>query len=539
MTKYIFITGGNVSSLGKGITSASVGRLLKSRGLRVVIIKIDPYLNVDAGTMNPFQHGEVYVTDDGAETDLDLGHYERFTDQDLTQDCNITTGRVYDTVIRNERAGKYLGGTIQVIPHITNEIKQRIRKAARGSRAEVAIVEVGGTVGDIEGQPFYEALRQFRNDIGRNNGLNIHLSLVPYVGPAAELKTKLTQHTVKELRGIGIQPDIIVCRTKYPLKDDLKAKISLFCDVPKECVIAAQDTPEIYEIPMIFDKQNICDIILDKLDIVTTDENEIGEWVDMVNRLKHPENGKVTIGIIGKYIQLKDAYISIHEAIKHGGIANSVEMEIKLIDANRIEKGYGAKTLKKLDGILVPGGFGYRGIEGKIKAIQYARENNIPFLGICLGLQSAVIEFARNIMGLEGANSSEFDEKTPHPVIDLMLKQRGITDKGGTMRLGAYPCKITKKTIAHNCYGKTKIDERHRHRYEFNNDYRKKFEKAGMVFSGINPGEDLVEIIEIPDHRFFFACQFHPEFKSRPTNPSPPFAAFVGAALDYAREKRK
>jgi len=537
MTKYIFITGGNVSSLGKGITSAAIGRLLKSRGLKVVIIKIDPYLNVDAGTMNPYQHGEVYVTDDGAETDLDLGHYERFVDIDLTKGCNVTTGKVYEQVLQNERQGKYLGGTIQVIPHITNEIKRRIRLAARENRAEVCVVEIGGTVGDIEGQPFYEAIRQFRNDIGRDNGLNIHLSLVPYVGPAAELKTKLTQHTVKELRSIGIQPDIIVCRTKYPIKDDLKAKISLFCDVPRECVIAAQDTSEIYELPMLFDKQNMTEIILDKLGVITV-ENEIDGWKRMVRNLKasRADKKKVRIGVVGKYIKLKDAYISILEALKHGGIANGVNVESKLIDAGRLEKTSSTKSLEKLHGILVPGGFGYRGIEGKIRAIQYARENDVPYLGICLGMQSAVIEFARNVLGLDDANSSEFDEDTPHPVIDLMLSQRGITDKGGTMRLGAYPCKLSKNTIAYNSYKKPKVDERHRHRYEFNNDYRKKFKKAGMIFSGIYQKENLVEIIEIPEHRHFIATQFHPEFKSRPMNPHPVFSSFVKAAADLSRE---
>ncbi len=535
MTRYIFITGGNVSSLGKGITSASIGRLLKSRGISVSVIKIDPYLNVDAGTMNPYQHGEVYVTGDGAETDLDLGHYERFIDIDLTQRNNVTTGQIYDAVIRNEREGKYLGGCVQVIPHITNEIKSRIRQAARESKADVLLVEIGGTVGDIEGQPYLEAIRQYRNDVGREYALNIHLTLVPFLGAASELKTKLTQHSVKELRGIGIQPDIIVCRTKYPLKDDVKAKISLFCDVPKECVIAAPDVSEIYEVPMNFESSGMADIIIKRLGLMT-DEHDLSEWTNMLDRLKNPK-GKVKIGVIGKYIQIRDSYLSILEAIKHGGIGNQVEVDSVLIDAGKIEKSGGWRVLEKVDGILVPGGFGYRGIEGKIRSIQYARENNVPYFGICLGMQSAVIEFARNVCGLKNANSSEFDEKSPHPVIDLMLDQRGISDMGGTMRLGNYPCNLVAKSIAGQSYKKKSVEERHRHRYEFNNKYREQFAAKGMEFTGLSPDGNLVEIVEIPKLRHFVAVQFHPEFKSRPTRPHPLFESFVRAAYEHSRSK--
>ncbi len=537
MTRYIFITGGNVSSLGKGIASASIGRLLKSRGLKVAMVKIDPYLNVDAGTMNPFQHGEVYVTNDGAETDLDLGHYERFADFDCTALSNLTTGKIYHTVIQNEREGKYLGGTIQVIPHITNEIKARLRAVGKESRADVVMVEIGGTVGDIEGQPFYEAIRQFRNDIGRNNGINIHLSLVPHLGAAGELKTKLTQHTVKELRGIGIVPDIIICRTKYALTDDVKQKISLFCDVPRECVITGLDTSEIYEIPLLFEEQNLTEIILKKLDLIP-DEDTLGEWRDMLDRLKNPANGKVRIAIVGKYIELKDSYLSIHEALKHGGIANDVEVEIKLVSASSLEKSKGRRILEKFDAILVPGGFGNRGIEGKIAAVQYARENGIPFLGICLGLHCASIEFARNVCGLDGAHGTEFDPATPHPIIDLLESQRNLTQLGGTMRLGSYPCKLVKGTLAHECYGKNAIEERHRHRYEFNDSYRDIFAKNGMEFSGIYPELNLVEIIEYKNHPFFIACQFHPEFKSRPLRPHPLFRGFVKAGLKHVQKTR-
>ena len=535
MTKYIFVTGGNVSSLGKGITSATIGRLLKSRGLKVTIQKIDPYLNVDAGTMNPYQHGEVFVTDDGAETDLDLGHYERFIDQNLTQSSNVTTGKIYESVIRDEREGKYLGGTVQVIPHITNEIKSRIRQLARESRADVTIVEIGGTVGDIESMPFLEAIRQFRNNVGVENSMFIHLTLVPYLHPGGELKTKLTQHSVKELRGIGIQPDIIVCRTRSPMKDDMKSKISLFCDVPKESVIPALDTDEIYEIPLTFDEEGLGDQIIRRLGI-TTDEHDMAEWRNMVNILRHPE-GKVTIGVVGKYVQLKDAYISILEAIRHGGIANKVEVVTKLIDAGRLEKGAAPKIMGHLDGILVPGGFGYRGIEGKIRAIEFARTSNVPFLGICLGLQSAVIEFARNVCGLSNANTSECDPDSPHPVIDMMLEQRKITDLGGTMRLGSYPCKLTSGTIAYESYRSGAVDERHRHRYEVNNKYRDILSKNGLVFSGASPDGSLVEIIEYPENRYFLATQFHPEFKSRPTRPHPLFASFVKAAIEYSKSR--
>ncbi len=536
MTRYIFITGGNVSSLGKGITSSSIGRLLKSRDIKVSVIKIDPYLNVDAGTMNPYQHGEVYVTDDGAETDLDLGHYERFIDIDLAKHNNVTTGQIYDAVIRKERAGEFLGGCVQVIPHITNEIKNRIKIAARESRCEILIVEIGGTVGDIESQPYLEAIRQFRNEAGRDNCINVHLTLVPYLGAAGELKTKLTQHTVKELRAVGIQPDLIVCRTKQPIKDDVKAKISLFCDVPKECVIPAPDTPEIYDIPMTFESAGVADLIISRLGLVAP-APDLSEWTSMLKRLKNPV-GEVRIGVIGKYIEVRDSYMSILEAIKHGGIAAGATVNSQLIDASELEKGRGKRALEKLDGILVPGGFGYRGIEGKIRAITYARENNIPFLGICLGMQSAVIEFARNVCGLKKANSSEFDPETPHPVIDLMLDQKNVADKGGTMRLGAYPCHLEPKTAAAAAYKKKTVDERHRHRYEFNNKYRKQMQAKGMSFSGLSPDGNLVEIIELPALRYFVAAQFHPEFKSRPTRPHPLFASFVKSALEHNQSKQ-
>ncbi|HOX29190.1 MAG TPA: CTP synthase [bacterium] len=532
MTRYIFITGGNVSSLGKGITSASIGRLLKARGINVSVIKIDPYLNVDAGTMNPFQHGEVYVTDDGAETDLDLGHYERFIDIELSKRNNVTTGQIYDSVIRNEREGKYLGGCVQVIPHITNEIKHRIRLAARESRAEVLLVEIGGTVGDIESQPYLEAIRQFRNEVGREHAINLHLTLVPFLGAAGELKTKLTQHSVKELRGIGIQPDLIVCRTKCALKEDVKAKISLFCDVPKECVISAPDTSEIYEVPMNFEKDGMADIILERL-ALKPEENELSDWKDMLDRLANPD-GKVRIAVVGKYIQIRDSYLSILEALKHGGIANKVEVDSTLIDSSRLEKSAGLKLLEKANGVLVPGGFGTRGIEGKVRAVQYARENDVPFLGICLGMQSAVIEFARNVCGLRGAHSSEFDPETPHPVIDLMPDQRHISDKGGTMRLGSYPCVLASKSQAAQCYKKKNIEERHRHRFEFNNEYREKMGEQGLEFCGLSPDGRLVEIIEYPKNGFFVATQFHPEFKSRPTRPHPLFEGFIRAARGHA-----
>ncbi|MEW5945641.1 MAG: CTP synthase [bacterium] len=535
MTKYIFVTGGNVSSLGKGITSATIGRLLKGRGLRVTIQKIDPYINVDAGTMNPYQHGEVFVTEDGAETDLDLGHYERFIDQNLTRNSNVTTGKVYESVIRSEREGKYLGGTVQVIPHITNEIKSCIRQNARKSRAEVVIVEIGGTVGDIESMPFLEAIRQFRNNVGAENSMFVHLTLVPFLHSGGELKTKLTQHTVKELRGIGIQPDMIICRSRRPMKDDLKAKVSLFCDVPKECVIDAVDTDEVYELPLIFDDEGLADLIIRRLGI-TTDEHDMTEWKEMVKTIRNPE-GKVTIGVVGKYVQLRDAYISIREALKHGGIASRAQVVTKLVDSTTLERGCPPKQLEKLNGILVPGGFGYRGIEGKIKAIRFARENDVPFLGICMGLQSAVIEFARNACSLSGANSSELDPDSPHPVIDLMVEQRSVTDMGGTMRLGAFPCSLNEKSIAGASYNARTVDERHRHRYEVNNKYRERLEKHGLAFTGLSPNGELVEIIELPANRYFLATQFHPEFKSRPTRPHPLFASFVKSAVEHSKEK--
>jgi CTP synthase len=530
MTRYIFITGGNVSSLGKGITSASIGRLLKSRGVNVSVIKIDPYLNVDAGTMNPYQHGEVYVTSDGAETDLDLGHYERFIDIDLSQRNNVTTGQIYDAVIRNEREGKYLGGCVQVIPHITNEIKNRIKLAARESKADVLIVEIGGTVGDIESQPYLEAIRQFRNDVGRDHALNIHLTLVPFLGAASELKTKLTQHSVKELRGVGIQPDIIVCRTKYPLKDDVKAKISLFCDVPKECVIPAPDVSEIYEVPMNFERSGLADIIVERLGLFA-DEHDLSEWEKMLDCLNNPV-GKVRIGVIGKYIQLRDSYLSILEALKHGGIGNCVEVDSVLIDSGRLERSGGQKALEKLDGILVPGGFGYRGIEGKVKSIEFARENDVPYFGICLGMQSAVIEFARNVCGLKNANSTELDPNSLEPVIDILPEQKKIEGLGGNMRLGGRDIEIKPQTLAWDLFGrKDTVRMRFRHRYEVDPRYIEVLQKNGLVFSGKAPDQPIMQILELPKHPFFMGTQAHPCLTSRPLRPQPMFVGLVAAAM--------
>lgn len=530
MTKYIFITGGVISSLGKGITSASIGRILESRGLKVTLMKLDPYINVDPGTMNPYQHGEVYVTDDGAETDLDLGHYERFTGARMTRFNNVTTGQVYNSVISKERHGDYLGKTIQVIPHITNEIKERIRKVAFVSHAQIVIVEIGGTVGDIEGLPFLEAARQFELDIGKDNVLYIHLTLVPYIRCADEIKTKPTQHSVGTLREIGIQPDILVCRTEKSLSDEVKEKISLFCNVRKEAVIEAKDVNSIYQLPLVFKNQILDEIILSHFNLICK-FSDLKTWEkNVVERALSPKY-KVTIAFVGKYITLQDAYKSIHEALVHAGIENDACVDIKRVDSEDIEKGDPKKVLKGVNGILVPGGFGYRGIEGKIKSIKFARENKIPFLGLCLGMQCAVIEFSRHICKMKEANSTEFRPKTKYPVISLLVEQRKIKDLGGTMRLGAYPCKIKKNTLAFKVYGKSLIKERHRHRYEFNNIYRKLLEKKGMVFSGIYPNKNLVEIVELKNHPYFIAVQFHPEFKSKPDNVHPLFREFVKAAL--------
>jgi CTP synthase len=548
MAKFIFITGGVISSLGKGIACASIGRILEARGLKVTLMKFDPYINVDPGTMNPYQHGEVYVTEDGAETDLDLGHYERFTQAQMTKFNNITTGQVYNAVITKERHGDYLGKTIQVIPHITNEIKERIKKVAEVSGADIVIVEIGGTVGDIESLPFLEAARQFRLDVGFENTLYIHLTLVPYIKVADEIKTKPTQHSVGTLREIGIQPDILICRTEKTLSDEVKEKISLFCNVRKEAVIESPDVASIYQIPLVFKKQILDEIILSHFKLICqprsscyeetlSDKEGRGKFSDLkdweknvVEKAINPKR-KVTIAVVGKYITLQDAYKSIYEALIHAGIANDARVEVQKIDSEDIEKEGAQKVLKDVSGILVPGGFGYRGIEGKIKAIKFCRERKIPFLGLCLGMQCAVVEFARDVCGLKGANSTEF-KKTKHPVISLLAEQEKIKDLGGTMRLGAYPCKIKKDSLAFKAYGENLIYERHRHRYEFNNKYRKIMEKKGMVLSGINPRKDLVEIIELKNHPYFIAVQFHPEFKSKPDCAHPLFREFIKAALE-------
>ena len=530
MTKYIFTTGGVISSLGKGIASASIGKILESRGLKISLVKLDPYINVDPGTMNPYQHGEVYVTEDGSETDLDLGHYERFTKAATTKFSNTTTGQVYNSVISRERRGDYLGKTIQVIPHITNEIKERVRKAARVTKADVLIIEIGGTVGDIESLPFLEAARQFRLEEGYNNVLYVHLTLIPFVRSADEIKTKPTQHSVGKLREIGIQPDILVCRTEKALSDEIKEKISLFCNVPKEAVIEAIDAETIYQIPLIFKAQGLDRIILKHFKI-NCKKTDLKDWrKNVVQKALHPKH-KVTIAVVGKYIGLQDAYKSIYESLIHAGIFNDTRVVLKKIDSGDIEKYGAAKLLSGLSGILVPGGFGYRGIEGKVEAIRFARENNIPFLGLCLGMQCAVIEFARNVCGLNDANSTEFKLKAKHPVISLLAEQRHVKDMGGTMRLGAYPCRVRKGTLASKVYKKAVISERHRHRYEFNNKYRKLMERNGIIFSGIYPEKNLVEMIELKNHPYFIAVQFHPEFKSKPDKPHPLFRDFVKAAL--------
>ena len=532
MTKYIFVTGGVVSSLGKGITASSIGCLLKARGLKVTMQKFDPYINVDPGTMNPYQHGEVFVTDDGAETDLDLGHYERFLDINLSQSHNVTTGRIYDAVLTKERKGDYLGSTVQVIPHITNEIKHRIRGVA--DKNDVVIVEIGGTVGDIESLPFLEAIRQFRKDIGRNNVLYVHVTLVPFIHASEELKTKPTQHSVGKLREIGITPDVIICRTEKTIPKDCLSKISLFCNVDETGVIQAKDVSCIYEVPLMFKKQGLDDIIVDLLKLKTR-KPELNDWKDMVKRAKTPSK-TVTIGLAGKYTALKDAYKSIHEALTHGGLENDVLVKIKPVDTEKAEANV-EKYLKDIDGLLVPGGFGGRGIEGKIKAIQFSREHKMPYFGICLGMQTAVIEFARNVCKMENANSTEMNPKTKFPVISLLEEQHKVVNVGGTMRLGAMECQVKKGTHTYEAYGKEEISERHRHRYEFNNKYKDKLEEMGMVFSGECTKRNLVEIIELKDHPWFVGVQFHPEFKSRPTHAHPLFRDFIKQALIYKESK--
>jgi CTP synthase len=530
MAKYVFITGGVVSGIGKGITAASLARLLKDRGWRVGLIKVDPYINSDAGLMNPFQHGEVYVTDDGSETDLDLGHYERFADVPLSDLSSITTGKVYGEVIRKERDGDYyLGQTVQVIPHITDEIKDRIKAYAQD--VDICFVEIGGTVGDIEGLPFLEAIRQMRSEVGNENVCYIHVTLVPYLGTVGELKTKPTQHSVQELRRVGITADILVARSAKPLDDELRRKLSLFSDLPLKAIISAVDTAgSLYEIPMRLEEQGIADQVTDALNLPCHPLN-MTEWQDMLDKLNNP-TGTVTVAMVGKYMNLHDAYLSVTEALNHGGIANQVNVQIKYVDSEHVNDETVAELLSDVSGVLVPGGFGDRGIEGKIRAIRYARENGLPYLGLCLGLQTATIEFARNVCGLEDANSKEFDEETPHPVVIYLKEQEYITQLGATMRLGAYPCVLKEGSLPHRLYGEREISERHRHRYEVNNAYRERLEAGGLRFAGTSPEGDLVEMIELPDHPFFVASQFHPEFKSRPNRAHPLFRGFIAAAVE-------
>lgn len=525
--KYIFVTGGVVSSLGKGLAAASIGALMEARGLKVTMQKLDPYINVDPGTMSPFQHGEVFVTDDGAETDLDLGHYERYISTRMSKKNNFTTGQVYDTVLTKERRGDYLGGTVQVIPHITDEIKRRINEVSQGH--DIAIIEVGGTVGDIESLPFLEAIRQCKYDLGAENVLYVHLTLVPYIPGAGELKTKPTQHSVKELREIGIQPDILLCRADRMLPAEMKEKIALFCNVDKDAVISAVDVDNIYRVPTFFHEEGLDAKIAAKLNI-WTGQPKLEKWAEIYKKVTSPAD-EVKIAIAGKYVELKESYKSLNEALIHGGIANNCRVRLEYVDTEEIEKNGIGDLLDHIHGILVPGGFGARGVEGKVDVIRYARENKIPFLGICLGMQLSVVEFARNVCGLEGANSFEFDEMTEHPVIHLMESQKGLEDMGGTMRLGAYKCRLREGTFSYASYNKKEISERHRHRYEFNNKYTKEIEEKGMVVSGINEEGSLVEIVEIKDHPWFVACQFHPEFKSRPVDPHPLFADFVKASM--------
>ncbi len=529
-SKFIFVTGGVVSSLGKGLAAASIGSLLEARGFRVTLQKMDPYINVDAGTMSPYQHGEVFVTDDGGETDLDLGHYERFTSVRVTRDHNVTTGKVYFSVIQKERRGDYLGRTVQVIPHITDEIKTAIRRVA--DDVDVVIVEVGGTVGDIESLPFLEAIRQFKKDVGRDNVIYIHLTLVPFMQAAQELKTKATQHSVKELRAIGIQPDVLLCRTDRYLPPGIKSKIALFCDVEEEAVITAKDVDTIYEVPLVFHREGLDDIVVKLLGLPER-TGDLRRWEDVVKRVKSPR-GQVRIAVVGKYIDLRDSYKSLSEALAHGGIANEARVDVTWVDAEHIDRDGAQAHFRDIHGILVPGGFGDRGIEGKIDAVRFAREQRVPFFGICLGMQCAIIEFARNVAGLAGANSTEFERATPHPVIDLLPEQRAIADKGGTMRLGLYPVVLTEGSLAARLYGQSIIHERHRHRYEVNNDYLQRLEKNGLHVSGVWAEKQVVEMIELPDHPYFVAGQFHPEFRSRPWDPHPLFAGFVGAALAHA-----
>lgn len=529
MTKHIFVTGGVVSGLGKGITAASLGRLLKGRGLKVTIQKLDPYLNVDPGTMSPFQHGEVFVTDDGGETDLDLGHYERFIDESLTRDCSVTAGSIYQSIITKERRGDYLGGTVQVIPHVTNAIKERVLRLAEQTGADVVITEVGGTVGDIESLPFIEAIRQLRKDVGRENVCYIHVSLVPYIAASAELKTKPTQHSVKELRSIGIQPDFIVCRSDRPIDAGIRRKIALFCDVDPKAVVSCEDAPSIYEVPVTLHDQGLDVMVIERLELACG-ELDIAEWQRFVEH-RRSLSKTVDIALVGKYVALPDAYLSVNEALDHAGVFHDHKVNIHWLDAESLSPEEVEDRLADFDGILVPGGFGVRGIEGKVRAARWAREREVPYLGICLGMQVAVVEYARHVAGLEDANSGEFDPVTPHPVIDLMREQHDVHDLGGTMRLGAYPCKVVPDTKGHAAYGESVVYERHRHRYEVNNAYRQQLTDAGLLISGLSPDDKLVEMVEIPGHPWFVGMQGHPEFKSRPTRPAPLFRDFIGAAV--------
>lgn len=530
MTKYIFVTGGVTSSLGKGIIAASLAKLLQARGFKVTIQKFDPYINIDPGTLNPYEHGECYVTEDGAETDLDLGHYERFLNVPTSQANNVTTGRIYSYVIEQERAGAYLGKTVQVIPHITDEIKRRMQLLGQSGEYDIVITELGGTVGDIESLPFIEAVRQLRWELGNNDSLVIHLTLVPYLAAAGELKTKPTQHSVKTLLEYGVQPDVLVCRTEHKLNQDIRKKLALFCNVNVNAVIESIDAPTIYDVPLLMLKEQLDKTVLTKLKLSTKNEPDLTNWKTFLGRLKNPTH-EVNIGLVGKYVELPDAYKSISEAFIHAGSNNETRVKVKFIAAESIKQANVGEKLKGLDGVLVAPGFGERGLEGKLETIRFVRENKIPFFGICLGMQCSVIEFGRNVLGLKGANSYEMDENTAHPVISLMEEQKNITNMGGTMRLGAFDCEIKKGTKAYGVYGKTKISERHRHRYEFNNDYLKDYEKAGMIASGFNTKTGLVEIVELKDHPFFVASQFHPELKSTVANPHPLFVSFVAAAL--------
>ena len=533
--KYVFVTGGVVSGLGKGITAASLGRLLKARGYKVTMQKFDPYINIDPGTMNPVQHGEVFVTDDGAETDLDLGHYERFIDESLTKNSNVTTGKIYWSVLHKERRGDYGGGTVQVIPHITNEIKSRFHRNPAAKDTEIAIIEVGGTVGDIESQPFLEAIRQFQHDKGHENVILIHVTLIPYLRASQEMKTKPTQASVKDLQGMGIQPDILVCRSEHPLTDGIKDKIALFCNVPSNHVLQNLDVEYLYEAPLAMEKENLAGAVCECLHLECP-EPDLKDWTEMVDYLKHP-NTDVTVALVGKYIQLHDAYISVVEALKHGGIFSRATVHIKWIDSETVTPENADELFSDVDGILVPGGFGDRGIDGKIEAIRYARTHGLPFLGLCLGMQLSIVEFARDVVGLKDAHSVELDPQTTNPVIHIMPDQIGIEDIGGTLRLGSYPCVLNKASKAYQLYGSENIEERHRHRYEVNNDYRDQLEKAGMMLSGLSPDGRIVEMVEIPEHPWFIATQAHPELKSRPNRPHPLFRGFVEAALAHKDER--